>query len=53
MSLETAPAEIQLAVDLIALLEANEVPPRLALTALAIVARDFERKLAAEQGTGD
>lgn len=45
MSLETAPAEVQLAVDLIALLETNQIAPELALAALAIVRQDYERKL--------
>jgi hypothetical protein len=49
MSLADAPAEVQLAVDLIELLEVNEVSPALALAALAIVTRDFERKLARQQ----
>ncbi|MBL1377048.1 DUF2496 domain-containing protein [Zobellella iuensis] len=47
MTLAEAPAEVQLAVDLIELLELNEVNPALALAALAIVTRDFERKLEA------
>lgn len=46
MTLANAPAEVQLAVDLIELLEVNQVAPELALAALAIVTRDFERKLA-------
>lgn len=45
MSLESAPAEVQLAVDLIELLETNHIAPELALAALAIVRRDYERKL--------
>lgn len=45
MNLNQAPAEVQLAVDLIELLEVNRVEPDLALAALAMVARDFERKL--------
>ncbi|MGR7920970.1 DUF2496 domain-containing protein [Zobellella denitrificans] len=49
MSLADAPAEVQLAVDLIELLEVNEVSPALALAALAIVTRDFERKLERQQ----
>ncbi|EOD55282.1 MULTISPECIES: pleiotropic regulatory protein RsmS [Aeromonas] len=47
MSLENAPAEVQLAVDLIELLETNKIAPALALAALAIVRQDYERKLAA------
>ncbi|MGB6189611.1 MAG: pleiotropic regulatory protein RsmS [Aeromonas molluscorum] len=46
MSLESAPAEVQLAVDLIELLETNKIAPALALAALAIVRQDYERKLA-------
>lgn len=45
MSLENAPPEIRLAVDLIELLETNEIDPALALVALAIVQRDYERKV--------
>lgn len=45
MSLENAPPEIKLAVDLIELLETNEIDPALALAALAIVQRDYERKI--------
>ncbi|WP_418139152.1 DUF2496 domain-containing protein [Oceanimonas smirnovii] len=45
MSLKDAPAHIQLAVDLIELLEVNRVDPELALKALAIVTQDLERKL--------
>lgn len=48
MSLKDAPAHIQLAVDLIELLEVNNIPPEQALAALAIVTRDFERKLATQ-----
>lgn len=45
MSLENAPPEIKLAVDLIELLETNDIDPALALAALAIVQRDYERKI--------
>lgn len=44
-SLDQAPDEIKLAVDLIYLLENNEVDPKTALSALKIVQSDFERKL--------
>ncbi|MFM5163431.1 pleiotropic regulatory protein RsmS [Aeromonas rivipollensis] len=44
MSLENAPPEVKLAVDLIELLETNQIAPDLALAALAIVRRDYERK---------
>ena len=37
--------EVQLAVDLIELLETNKIAPELALAALAIVRQDYERKL--------
>ncbi|MDO2948777.1 pleiotropic regulatory protein RsmS [Aeromonas simiae] len=46
MSLEQAPKEVQLAVDLIELLESHQIPTELALKALAIVQRDYQRKLA-------
>lgn len=49
MSLENAPDEIKLAVDLIMLLEENALPIKTVLAALAIVQRDFEKKLAAEK----
>ena len=45
MSLENAPEEIKLAVDLIMLLEQHEIAPDVVLTALEIVKRDFEKKL--------
>lgn len=45
MSLENAPEEVKLAVDLIMLLEENQLNPETVLAALAIVQRDFERKL--------
>lgn len=48
--LAQAPAHVQLAVDLIYLLEQHEVPPDLVLKALRIVEQDFARK-AADQVT--
>lgn len=45
MSLESAPEEIRLAVDLIMLLEVNQVEAQTVLAALEIVKRDFEKKL--------
>lgn len=48
MSLDDAPQEIKLAVDLIYLLESNEIAPEVALKALAIVEKDLRRKLATE-----
>ncbi len=47
MSLENAPEEIKLAVDLIMLLEQHELAPELVLRALEIVKKDFENKLPA------
>ena len=43
-SLEQAPDEIKLAVDLIYLLETNNVDPKVALAALEIVRQDLEKK---------
>ena len=48
-SLEHAAPHIQLAVDLIELLEINKQPPERVLAALALVQRDYQRKLAALQ----
>lgn len=45
MSLENAPDEVKLAVDLIMLLEDHAIPPETVLKALKIVKRDFEGKL--------
>ncbi|OKP04407.1 pleiotropic regulatory protein RsmS [Xenorhabdus eapokensis] len=45
MALEQAPPEVQLAVDLIYLLECNEVSPAIALAALEIVQHDLQSKL--------
>jgi len=45
MSLENAPDEVKLAVDLIMLLEEHEVAPDTVLKALEIVRRDFEKKI--------
>ncbi|MCZ9499305.1 pleiotropic regulatory protein RsmS [Enterobacter hormaechei] len=47
MSLENAPDEVKLAVDLIMLLENHEIPAETVLKALEIVRRDFERKVKA------
>ncbi|MCC8465193.1 MULTISPECIES: pleiotropic regulatory protein RsmS [Photorhabdus] len=46
MSVEHAPPEVQLAVDLIYLLECNEIAPEIALAALEIVKHDYQAKLA-------
>ncbi|MFZ4834076.1 pleiotropic regulatory protein RsmS [Rouxiella sp. Mn2063] len=45
MSLENASPELQLAVDLIYLLECNEIAPETALAALEIVKKDYQDKL--------
>ncbi|PHM71605.1 pleiotropic regulatory protein RsmS [Xenorhabdus kozodoii] len=45
MTLEQASPEIQLAVDLIYLLECNKVSPAIALAALEIVKHDLQKKL--------
>lgn len=45
MSLENAPDEVKLAVDLIMLLEENQVPAQTVLDALEIIKRDYENKL--------
>lgn len=44
MSLENAPDDIKLAVDLIMLLEQHEIPAATVLSALEIVRQDFLRK---------
>lgn len=44
MSLENAPEEVKLAIDLIMLLEQHEIPTETALAALEIVRQDFLRK---------
>ena len=51
MSLENAPDEVKLAVDLIVLLEENQLPARTVLRALEIVMRDYENKLKTAEGT--
>ena len=48
MSLQEAPDHMILAVDLIELLENNQIPAKTVLAALAVVRRDFERKLQTE-----
>ncbi|MBN3122349.1 pleiotropic regulatory protein RsmS [Pectobacterium brasiliense] len=50
MSLENAPPDVKLAVDLIMLLEENQIEPRIVLAALEIVRTDFEKKLSQEEG---
>lgn len=51
MSLENAPDEVKLAVDLIVLLEENQVAPETVLKALEIVKRDYERNSSLLQKT--
>ncbi|GKW12186.1 pleiotropic regulatory protein RsmS [Pectobacterium sp. IFB5596] len=51
MSLENAPPEVKLAVDLIMLLEENQIEPRIALAALEIVRADFEKKCQQEENS--
>ncbi|WP_113627415.1 pleiotropic regulatory protein RsmS [Pectobacterium peruviense] len=53
MSLENAPPEVKLAVDLIMLLEENQIDPRIALAALAMVRADFEKKLSQEESNAE
>ncbi|MDN3682361.1 pleiotropic regulatory protein RsmS [Vibrio tapetis subsp. quintayensis] len=48
-SLEQAPDDIKLAVDLIYLFENNEVDPQTALKALKIVEQDLQRKLSSAE----
>lgn len=50
MSLENAPDEIKLAVDLIMLLEENKVPAQTVLAALEIIRRDYENKVKVRKG---
>ncbi|MBJ3591657.1 pleiotropic regulatory protein RsmS [Salmonella enterica subsp. enterica serovar Saintpaul] len=45
MSLENAPDEVKLAVELIVLLEDNQMEPETVLKALEIVKRDYEKKI--------
>lgn len=45
MSLENASPTLQLAVDLIYLLECNEIDPATVLAALDIVKQDYQEKL--------
>jgi hypothetical protein len=48
-SLEQAPPAVQLAVDLIMLLEQHQLDPAIVLAALPIVTKDFQRKLQNQQ----
>ncbi len=47
--LEQASPAVQLAVDLIMLLEQHQLDPAIVLAALPIVTRDFQRKLQIQQ----
>jgi len=44
MSLENAPDDVKLAVDLIQLLEEHQLPVETVLSALVMVQRDYENK---------
>ena len=46
MDLKEAPKSVQLAVDIIYLLESNQVDPQTVLDALKIIRQDYEKKLA-------
>ncbi|UYI48086.1 pleiotropic regulatory protein RsmS [Vibrio natriegens] len=48
-SLDDAPDDVKLAVDLIYLFESNGIDPELALSALKIVQTDLEKKLSQKQ----
>ena len=45
MSLENAPDDVKLAVDIIELLESNNIAPESVLSALEIVRQDYVNKL--------
>lgn len=45
MSLENAPDDVKLAVDIIELLESNQIAPEIVLSALEIVRQDYVNKL--------
>jgi len=49
LSIDQAPPAVQLAVDLIMLLEQHQLDPAIVLAALPIVTRDFQRKLQNQQ----
>ena len=53
MSLENAPDEVKLAVDLIMLLEENQVSAQTVLGALEIIKRDYENNLNRSGQTSD
>lgn len=45
MSLENAPDDVKLAVDLIELLESHQIAPEIVLSALEMVRQDYVNKL--------
>ncbi|HAT1568855.1 TPA: pleiotropic regulatory protein RsmS [Kluyvera cryocrescens] len=45
MSLENAPDDVKLAVDIIELLESNQIAPEIVLSALEMVRQDYVNKL--------
>lgn len=45
MSLENAPDDVKLAVDIIELLESNNIAPEIVLSALEMVRQDYVNKL--------
>ncbi|WP_281549883.1 pleiotropic regulatory protein RsmS [Kluyvera cryocrescens] len=45
MSLENAPDDVKLAVDIIELLESNKIAPEIVLSALEMVRQDYVNKL--------
>lgn len=51
MSLTQAPQHIQLAVDLIELLETNQVADDVAIKALALVLQDYQNKVNKAENT--
>ncbi|PIJ50614.1 DUF2496 domain-containing protein [Erwinia sp. OLTSP20] len=51
MTLENAPPELKLAVDLIMILEENQIDSQTVLAALEIVKRDYQKKLLPGQDT--
>ncbi|MFP2466699.1 pleiotropic regulatory protein RsmS [Pseudescherichia vulneris] len=53
MSLENAPDDVKLAVDLIMLLEEHDIAPVTVLRALEIVKRDFQRKVQPVPGAAE
>lgn len=50
MSLENAPDDVKLAVDLIELLESNNIAPEIVLSALEMVRQDYVNKLKNTEG---